>query len=58
MLTGIATEEQAKQFEELQIKWFSEESENPNNWKFARSKCTVVITNLEVAKKIIPLKFK
>lgn len=54
----FATEEQAKQFEELQIKWFSEESDNPNNWKFARSKCTVVITNIEVAQKIIPLRFK
>ena len=54
----FATEEQAKQFEELQIKWFSEESDNPNNWKFARSGCTVVRTNLEIAQKIIPLKFK
>ena len=54
----FATEEQAKQFVELQIKWFSEESDNPNNWKFARSGCTVVSTNLEVAKKIIPLMFK
>ncbi len=54
----FATEEQAKQFLELQIKWFSEESDNPNNWKFARSGCTVVITNLEIAQKIIPLKFK
>lgn len=54
----FATEEQAKQFLELQIKWFSEESDNPNNWKFARSGCTVVITNLEIAKKMIPLKFK
>ena len=54
----FATEEQAKQFLELQIKWFSEESDNPNNWKFARSGCTVVITNLESAQKIIPLKFK
>lgn len=54
----FATEEQAKQFEEFQIKWFSEESDNPNNWKFARSGCTVVITNLEIAQKIIPLKFK
>lgn len=54
----FATEKQAKQFLELQIKWFSEESDNPNNWKFARSGCTVVITNLEIAQKIIPLKFK
>lgn len=54
----FATEEQAKQFAELQIKYFSEKSDNPNNWKFARSGCTVVITNLEIAKKIIPLKFK
>lgn len=54
----FATEEQAKQFVELQIKWFSEESDNPNNWKFARSGCTVVSTNLEIAKKIIPLMFK
>ena len=54
----FATEEQAKQFLELQIKWFSEESDNPNNWKFARSGCTVVSTNLEIAQKIIPLKFK
>ena len=54
----FATEEQAKQFAELQIKYFSEESDNPNNWKFARSGCTVVITNLEIAKKMIPLKFK
>ena len=54
----FATEEQAKQFEELQIKWFAEESDNPNNWKFARSGCTVVTTNLEIAQKIIPLKFK
>ena len=54
----FATEEQAKQFAELQIKWFSEKSENPNNWKFARSGCTVVITNLESAQKIIPLNFK
>lgn len=54
----FATEEQAKQFEELQIKWFSEESDNPNNWKFARSGCTVVSTNLEIAQKIIPLRFK
>ena len=54
----FATEEQAKQFAELQIKWFSEESDNSNNWKFARSGCTVVITNLEIAQKIIPLKFK
>ena len=54
----FATEEQAKQFEELQIKWFSEESDNPNNWKFARSGCTVVITNLEIAQKIIPLIFR
>ena len=54
----FATEEQAKQFAELQIKWFSEKSENPNNWKFARSGCTVVMTNLEVAQKMIPLKFK
>lgn len=54
----FATEEQAKQFVELQIKWFSEESDNPNNWKFARSGCTVVSTNLEIAKKMIPLKFK
>ena len=54
----FATEEQAKQFVELQIKWFSEESDNPNNWKFARSGCTVVSTNLEIAQKIIPLNFK
>ena len=54
----FATEEQAKQFLELQIKWFSEESDNPNNWKFARSGCTVVSTNLEIAQKIIPLNFK
>ena len=54
----FATEEQAKQFAELQIKWFSEKSENPNNWKIARSGCTVVITNLEIAQKIIPLNFK
>ena len=54
----FATEEQAKQFVELQIKWFSEESDNSNNWKFARSGCTVVMTNLEIAQKIIPLKFK
>ena len=54
----FATEEQAKQFAELQIKWFSEKSENSNNWKFARSGCTVVMTNLEVAQKMIPLKFK
>ena len=54
----FATEDLAKQFLELQIKWFSEESDNPNNWKFARSGCTVVITNLEIAQKIIPLKFK
>ena len=54
----FATEEQAQQFEELQIKWFSEESVNPNNWKFARSGCTVVITNLEIAQKIIPLIFR
>ena len=54
----FATEEQAKQFVELQIKWFSEESDNPNNWEFARSGCTVVITNLEIAQKIIPLNFK
>ena len=54
----FATEEQAKQFEEFQIKWFSEKSDNPNNWKFARSGCTVVSTNLEIAKKIIPLMFK
>lgn len=54
----FATEEQAKRFVELQIKWFSEESDNPNNWKFARSGCTVVSTNLEIAKKMIPLKFK
>ena len=53
----FATEEQAKQFLELQIKWFSEESDNPNNWKFARSGCTVVSTNLEIAQKIIPLNF-
>ena len=54
----FATEEQAKQFAELQIKWFSEKSENPNNWKIARSGCTVVITNLEIAQKIITLNFK
>ena len=54
----FATEEQAKQFVELQTKWFSEESDNSNNWKFARSGCTVVMTNLEIAQKIIPLKFK
>ncbi len=54
----FATEEQAKQFVELQIKWFSEESDNPNNWTFARSGCTVVSTNLEIAKKMIPLRFK
>ena len=54
----FATKEQAKQFVELQIKWFSEESDNPNNWKFARSGCTVVITNIEIAQKIIPLNFK
>jgi len=54
----FATEEQAKQFIELQIKWFSEESDNPNNWRFARSGCTVVSTNLEIAKKIIPLNFE
>lgn len=54
----FATEEQAKRFVELQIKWFSEESDNPNNWKFARSGCTVVSTNLEIAKKMILLKFK
>ncbi len=54
----FATEEQAKQFVELQIKWFSEESDNPSNWKFARSGCTVVSTNLEIAQKIIPLNFK
>ena len=54
----FATEEQAKQFEEFQIKWFSEKSDNPNNWKFARSGCTVVSTNLEIAQKIIPLRFK
>ena len=54
----FATEEQAKQFEEFQIKWFSKKSDNPNNWKFARSGCTVVSTNLEIAQKIIPLKFK
>ena len=54
----FATEEQAKQFEELQIKWFSEESDNLNNWKFARSGSTVVITNLEIAQKIVPLRFQ
>lgn len=54
----FATEEQAKQFIELQVKWFSEESDNPNNWMFARSGCTVVSTNLEVAKKVIPLIFR
>ena len=54
----FATEEQAKQFVELQIKWFSEKSDNTNNWRFARSGCTVVMTNLEIAQKIIPLKFK
>ena len=54
----FATEEQAKQVEEFLIKWFSEKSDNPNNWKFARSGCTVVSTNLEIAQKIIPLKFK
>ena len=54
----FATEEQATQFMELQIKWFSEESDNSNHWKFARSGCTVVITNLEIAQKIIPLKFQ
>ena len=54
----FATEEQAKQFEEFQIKWFSEKSDNPNNWKFARSGCTVVSTNLEIAQKIIPLIFR
>ncbi len=54
----FATKEQAKQFVELQIKWFSEESDTPNNWKFARSGCTVVITNIEIAQKIIPLNFK
>lgn len=54
----FATKEQAKQFEELQIKWFSEESDNPNNWRFARSGSTVVITNLDVAQKIIPLRFR
>ena len=54
----FATKEQAKQFEELQIKWFSEESDNSNNWRFARSGSTVVITNLDVAQKIIPLRFR
>ena len=54
----FATEEQAKQFFELQTKWFAEESDNSNHWMFARSGCTVVSTNLEIAKKIIPLRFK
>ena len=53
----FATEEQAIKYVELRLKRYAE-TENPNNYKFARHGCTVVMTNLEVAQKMIPLKFK
>lgn len=53
----FATEEQATKFAELKIANFAKDG-NYNNWKIAYSGCTVVLTNLEVALKNIPLDFK
>lgn len=54
----FATEEQATNFAELQIEYFTEKSDNPNNFKIARDGCVVVMTNLDVAMDIINLEFK
>lgn len=53
----FATKEQATNFAELNIEYFSK-GENSNNWKIAHSDCIVVLTNLEVAMDIVNLKFK
>ena len=53
----FATEEQAIKYMELYVKMYAE-SDKPHNKKCARHGCTVVMTNIEVAQKIIPLKFE
>ena len=53
----FATEEQATNFAELNIKYFAK-GENSNNWRIARDGCVVVMTNLDVAIDIINLKFR
>ena len=53
----FATEEQATDFAELNIKYFAE-GENSNNWRIARDSCVVVMTNLDVALDVINLEFK
>lgn len=53
----LATEEQAINFAELFIKDAAEDG-NPNNWKFARSGCIVVFTNIDMAMEVVNLKFK
>ncbi|MBR1955153.1 MAG: hypothetical protein IKA29_04445 [Clostridia bacterium] len=53
----FATEEQAKQFTELNISYFKKIG-NTNNWKFAYSGCVVVLTNLDVAFELINLRFR
>ena len=53
----FATEEQAKQFAELNISYFVKIG-NTNNWRIAYSGCVVVLTNLEVAFELINLQFR
>ena len=53
----FATEEQATNFAELNIEYFAK-GENSNNWKIARSKCVVVLTNLDIAMEVTGLEFK
>ena len=53
----FATEEQATNFAELNIEYFAK-GQNSNNWKIARSKCVVVLTNLDIAIEVTGLEFK
>ena len=53
----FATEEQARQFAELNVSYFASIG-NTNNWKIAQSGCVVVLTNLQVAMDLINLQFR
>ena len=53
----LATEEQATNFAELNIEYFAK-GENSNNWRIARDGCVVVLTNIDMAMKVVNLDFK
>ena len=53
----FATEEQATNFAELNIEYFAK-GENSNNWRIARDGCVVVLTNIDMAMKVVNLDFK